>query len=455
MGTCVGNFNMVGVGSVCAAVGLLFLGAQTEATQGLNYNCNLEDHGIPCCEESFTPGDNNGKKEQFIQAEDYKTDCIQTCRTLHPHSTGITERVNQKYTSGKGKGKNKCWCEFGDAKLDASSTDYQTCVFTKPSPLALMVPGVAQAGASTILETAFNFLDANSNGAWEIGELTVYAPGMETIVTSLFGEIDTNGDRKITTEEFKGFCAKLLTGIFKLNDPNLDGVITSAELLSGDAATDSKSGLIGILFRILDVNKDGFLSTQDVIPQNMAQIVVSLDTNRDGVIGLQEYNQYHAMLEMPRAPPELVKLYNKIDKNSDDKFTLAEIEGFLTACLAIMDANSDGTITLDEQANAFQQAGLTKAQAEVAIKRSKMGRSSDMVNKIITTLDTNNDEKISQAEVTDILDLHFNSPKTRQLALLGQEIGEPNDFQMQPQIGMSPDQALRALGRFLDNPKFN
>merc|ERR1711890_22001 len=129
----------------------------------------------------------------------------------------------------------------------------------------------------------------------------------------------------------------------------------------------------------------------------MGPLVDMFDANRDGVVGLQEYNQKHALLGLPQAPAELVKLYNKIDKNADDKFTLAEIEGFLTACLEIMDANSDGVITLDEQATVFTQAGLPRTLAERGMSRFQMSRSSDSVNQL-TILDTNNDDKISQDE---------------------------------------------------------
>jgi len=316
---------------------------------------------------------------------------------------------------------------------------------------------VTHAADPTILDIAFSFPDANANGAWEIEELTGYAQGLEPLVSSLFEELDTNGDLRISSEEFKGFCAKLLGGIFKMNDPNSDGFVTSEELLSGDAPTVSNSGLVPLFFKILDVNKDGFLSTEDVIPQELIPLVDMFDANRDGVVGLQEYNQNNGLLGLPEAPTELVILYNKIDKNADDKFTLAEIEGFLTACLEIMDANSDGVITLDEQATVFTQAGLPRTLAERGMSRFQMSRSSDSVNQLITILDTNNDDKISQDEVNDILDYPFTSPKIGQLGVFYSQIeSDSNDhIQLEPENQLTGEQALEALGRFLDNPRFN
>jgi len=318
----------------------------------------------------------------------------------------------------------------------------------------------ARAAEPTIFETVFHIPDTNANGAWEMDEIRgQVGESFGILGNSFFEELDTNGDLRITTEELKKFCVEVLAGIFKLNDPNGDGFITSVELLSGDAPTDANSGLLAILFKILNVNKDGFLSTEDAFPQdsygNPNPLVVYMDDNNDGVIGLREYNQKHFLFGLPPAPEQLVKLYNKIDKNSDDKFTLAEIEGFLTTCAAIMDGNSDGIITMDEQLNTFKQAGLTQAQAEVGIRNFQLSRSSDTVNNIMDILDVDNDEQVSQAEVTGILDYPFNSPKMMQLVVLSQQMGGTDNFQLEPESALSGQQGLEALGRFLDNPRFN
>jgi len=92
--------------------------------------CNDAGHGIPCCSAGFMPGDNEASKgEMFIQANQYLTTCLDTCKSLYSDSTGVTESVKQKYSSGNGRNKNKCWCEFGKPQLDYGNADYQTCVF--------------------------------------------------------------------------------------------------------------------------------------------------------------------------------------------------------------------------------------------------------------------------------------------------------------------------------------
>merc|ERR1712080_689904 len=120
------------------------------------------------------------------------------------------------------------------------------------------------------------------------------------------------------------------------------------------------------------------------------------------------------------------------------------------------DANSDGVITLDEQATVFTQAGLPRTLAERGMSRFQMSRSSDSVNQL-TILDTNNDDKISQDEVNDILDYPFTSPKIGQLGVFYSQIeSDSNDhIQLDPENQLTGEQALEALGRFLDNPRFN
>jgi len=101
--------------------------------------CNGDAHGISCCYKAFTAGDNNGGIEKFIQADQYNIGCFETCKKLHPGSIGITVSVKQKYQSGNGKGRGKCWCELGTPKLDATNQDYKTCVFKRPGAHALVL----------------------------------------------------------------------------------------------------------------------------------------------------------------------------------------------------------------------------------------------------------------------------------------------------------------------------
>jgi len=120
------------------ALAFLSLVIKALAIQGCNGHYG-EDHGIPCCGTEFTPGEiDNGDNEKFIQEGEYQNSCIESCKSLHPTSIGVTESVKQKYSGGNGMNKNKCWCEFGDAILDDTKQDFQTCVFAIPEAQALI-----------------------------------------------------------------------------------------------------------------------------------------------------------------------------------------------------------------------------------------------------------------------------------------------------------------------------
>jgi len=132
----------------CGLLALLVIGLQpayaTTTWNGNDFGCNGIPRGILCCEDGFVAGDNEGGKnyfnfreEIFIQAYDYITSCAHTCKVLHEDSVGITVSVSQQYSSGQAKNKNKCWCEFGEPKLNSDSHDYMTCLFRSTSEESL------------------------------------------------------------------------------------------------------------------------------------------------------------------------------------------------------------------------------------------------------------------------------------------------------------------------------
>lgn len=75
---------------------------------------------------SWTSGDNALGSECFMQESDMtEGTCQESCKKKHPNSVGVTESTAEQYPNGK----NKCWCEFGCAKLNSGSSNYRTCMF--------------------------------------------------------------------------------------------------------------------------------------------------------------------------------------------------------------------------------------------------------------------------------------------------------------------------------------
>merc|ERR1712055_666195 len=104
--------------------------------------------GIKCCAggKQLSDGDNVGpdgevfiQEDKLMEATAKLTRCANSCMHLEGHAkgkpTGITQSTTQFYSD---KETPKCWCEFGEPKLDATNDKYKTCMFrrkkqTKPA----------------------------------------------------------------------------------------------------------------------------------------------------------------------------------------------------------------------------------------------------------------------------------------------------------------------------------
>jgi hypothetical protein len=89
-------------------------------------DCGQAEHKITCCPK-LSSGDNALGTESFLQESQMTEEtCWESCQKHKPGSVGITQHATQTYSNGK----PKCWCEFGEAKLNEDA-NYQTCMFNK------------------------------------------------------------------------------------------------------------------------------------------------------------------------------------------------------------------------------------------------------------------------------------------------------------------------------------
>jgi Ca2+-binding EF-hand superfamily protein len=124
--------------------------------------------------------------------------------------------------------------------------------------------------------------------------------------TGLFGEMDKNGDGKVTQEEFKAFY--------------------------------------GDVFNRMKKDEQGNVTVENLTVYYAARFKV-LDKNGDGVIARDEY-----------ATPG-------IDANGDGKTTLAEWSAFFVAQVKVMDTDKDGKVTPQEY-NAYCAAHFKAADKD-------------------------------------------------------------------------------------------
>ena len=164
-------------------------------------------------------------------------------------------------------------------------------------------------------------------------------------------------------------------------------------LLAGSAGVTRAQNAGGInyleLFQQLDANGDRIVDRGEVPESGQAafdQLVKNADSNADGRIDLEEYQQMLGSLR--DAFGSLGKRFGTIDKNGDGKISKDEFTG-PDLLFRRADANSDGVITKDE-ADKFQPGpgpGPGAAAAAAFAQR-------------ILAMDKNGDGKVSKDEFT-------------------------------------------------------
>lgn len=110
-----------------------------------------------------------------------------------------------------------------------------------------------------------------------------------------FGDLDTDGDGKITREELE---AKRLERI-KAMDPDGDGFITLDEMKTraGEQARQRAEAMAERMFTGLDADKDGKISAAEALgarmaaPQGMERLFNRVDADDDGAISQQEFDR--------------------------------------------------------------------------------------------------------------------------------------------------------------------
>merc|ERR1712080_91196 len=178
--------------------------------------CDGQNHGIACCEYVepdqtvfFTTGDNKAKGEKFVQKHQYVGSCRNTCKNLYPAAKGMTESKTQKYP---GTSSFKCWCEFGEPSLDATTTGYKTCMFSAKTPIA--APHVAEA----IVVPPKNGCDGKSHGI----ACCEYVEPDQTVFFTTGDNISKRG-KFIQKHQYVGSCRNSCKNVY----PAANGITVS------------------------------------------------------------------------------------------------------------------------------------------------------------------------------------------------------------------------------------
>jgi Ca2+-binding EF-hand superfamily protein len=267
------------------------------------------------------------------------------------------------------------------ASSDSSAHDVQDVLYVgKPHPLLLRLH-LSSAGQSVLarwdafMGKLFDYLDRNKSGGLDRVEArfapppqqmqqffvgNAFLPSNPRLVVP-FEQLDADRDGKVTLDELKAYYAKNGAGAVQVQT-------TVAPSGFVDPLTD-------VLFNLLDTNKDGKLSREELLAAE--RVLMRYDANDDELISQQELGETNinsafalvqaAQLRGRVAQPQSVLLLvprddgrrvtgkltltrevlNRYDKDKDGKLTLDEI-GFSREMFDRLDRNKDGKIDVLE-----------------------------------------------------------------------------------------------------------
>ncbi len=177
------------------------------------------------------------------------------------------------------------------------------------------------------------------------------------------GQIDTNGDGKVSYEELKAKFPRVTEEKFRARDNNGDGFLTPDEHLGTEpnaksaakpAAQTDSGRQPGQLFKQSDADANGQVTLEEVhaiAPKFPEERFKELDKNGDGAISGEEVPRARPQTGAPEKPG-IDALFARADNDRDGKVTFEEL-GVVAPKItkekfAKLDKNSDGALTKDE-----------------------------------------------------------------------------------------------------------
>jgi Ca2+-binding EF-hand superfamily protein len=198
-------------------------------------------------------------------------------------------------------------------------------------------------------------------------------PSAGDIVKKILGDLDTNGDGALSTEEI-GKAGKFAKDILKA-DANGDGIVTQDELLS-DITKKMENGMMpppppmggmqpnadnmaSKIIDDLDTNGDGVLSADEISKAGkLAQNILGADTDGDGIVTKDELSaditkkmaSNQAAMQQHRASHMAQRIMDKLDTDGNGALSTDEISNGGDGAQSIQpaDTNRDGVVSIAE-----------------------------------------------------------------------------------------------------------
>jgi len=105
----------------------------------------------------------------------------------------------------------------------------------------------------------------------------------------------------------------------KVFDANKDGKVSRKEFDAGERTSALKPEIREKIFKRLDKDDDGFISTKELkkmIPEHRRNPLAKADKNKDGRIDREEFAKHPPFSEMPEERRN--RIFKRLDRNSDE-----------------------------------------------------------------------------------------------------------------------------------------
>ncbi len=259
----------------------------------------------------------------------------------------------------------------------------------------------------------------------------------------LFKQLDKNGDGKITKEEVPEDQRRFFDRSLRVGDKNDDGALTKEEFLQaskppeagnipltpgggpgGDRRGDAKQR-----FEMMDKNKDGKITLEEVPEPFRDRMKGVFDRLGKTELTLDEYGRALGGPGGGAGMPEPGALFARFDKNNDGKLTKDEIpEEFKERMAQAFERLGTNEITREqfqEMSRRMMAQGGNPPGNPPGQPPREGGEGRRMLPTFIRLLDTDNDGRLSKAELAKATDKFA-------------ELDENGDGQLDPRELMGP-----------------
>jgi hypothetical protein len=144
-----------------------------------------------------------------------------------------------------------------------------------------------------------------------LGLATTLGLGGQALANAKFGDVDADGDGKVTQAEHSAWASQKFTRM----DSNGDGKVTAAEMAAekdrtGKAAKGGMSAEEKI--RAIDTNGDGSLSKEEHEAGTVAKFT-EMDANKDGSLSKTEFKTGHDRMKADKMKTDRTDTTNRTD----------------------------------------------------------------------------------------------------------------------------------------------